>query len=267
MWKPASARERAQLLLELNILSRSGARPGEANLHQGYTDALKWKDVDLFVVPGPLRSDGTRPNLLQVDMRVRNRKGQRNSSQPPYTQPMYEDTAIGTAFDAAMGFLVLGWVDDIFEDVTDLDGIYAADLSRLVGEEGRERRMQVRIKPSAGERFVMRKIGTKEGGNGPLRPTLAACWESGVAAKLISKVGKLGGFKRFHWYALRYMVADSLNNPQITPVDRNSVMGQYPGTSIFEERYANKRSKVDVQGWVAHGAPDNERIKPHGLRA
>lgn len=56
--------ERLQILTLINSQSKSGAHPGKTTLHDGYDHAVKWGDIDFFVVAlGPIAQRPTSSEL------------------------------------------------------------------------------------------------------------------------------------------------------------------------------------------------------------
>lgn len=70
------SRIRVQLAFGILLILYMGLRPGEfteSRAHKNSNEGLHWGDVTIMLIPGP---DGTRIWLAQL--RIRNRKGQRN---------------------------------------------------------------------------------------------------------------------------------------------------------------------------------------------
>ncbi|OGE55433.1 hypothetical protein PENARI_c004G04263 [Penicillium arizonense] len=210
------------------------ARPGtliESNAHENIGDALKWKDVALFMVKHP-----EDPNRRELLMRVRHRlmKRRRNKGTPPYYTYTERNDSLGLC--VIQDILTYAFLDDAF------DSPYLKtprDIWRLTDIPEHRLSTPIHFKKSIREVCIMRRTMYDEAHGVIMNPVQP--WKCKQAEKFEKAASALAGFKdEGTFYKYRKGAAAEVRH--LDEYSRNIVMGHENGKTFA--KYVSVRDDV-----------------------
>ncbi|CAG8079571.1 unnamed protein product [Penicillium nalgiovense] len=238
-------------LLQLNTLRKmmasTSARPGTLTLSTGYmrgNDALKWKDIELFMVKDP-EDPGSQILLMKVQHRLN--KGRRNEGAPP--KFMYTERNDSLGLCVIHDILTYAFLDDAFASP------YIKcprDIWRLTKIPEHRQSTPIHFKESLGDIPVLRRAMRTDNGSWVTDPenallcSQAQSWEQTACEKAgFPDKGSLYKYRKGAAVNLRHLDEHS----------RNAVMGHRKGGT-----FASYVSVLDDTQSIYMGTPTRDSL-------
>ncbi|KAM0719003.1 hypothetical protein Q7P37_004908 [Cladosporium fusiforme] len=237
------SRVRVQLAFGILLILYMGLRPGEfteSRAHKNSNEGLHWGDVTIMLIPGP---DGTRIWLAQL--RIRNRKGQRNREDKTPVENIREDP-----YDKHLCPISLLFALAIADQA--LVGIHTAkDLNNIRFKRSKPTTI-LRIKENMKNVPILRTLDRSRSVS-PMKILPA-----GKFACLMIDLGWRAGYTgKFSPYAMRRGHGNAIDRA-MSAVQRRRQMG-HKSDDVFMH-YISAVSGVDIQNVINGRDPDQALI-------